>query len=286
MNRKLLVIAMVPLLVGFAGAVAFSGYQGSISKQIQVTSATAVVTESVYCVGEYSQGNVPQTIQFSSGDWNGLGGIPPPSGPPPPPSSSVPCATSPPPSCTITCSSDLAPYLIGKPVTFLGPGVDSAWISISAEYLTPGSWYEFLLLDSVQGGPGEVGADISSGLSTSLSPEPANLLSAYGPSAWTFNGLTPTSSTPEVCYHSFVVPTGSPVEPVFTAGSSGHGFEYCDSGMYSPSSPLSLGPGDFTCSYVLIGLDENPGTPPYLEMGATGTFTVTTTATSNGLLWS
>lgn len=262
MNHKLLVIAMVPLLVGFAGAVAFSSYSGTITKTVTVTTGTVKVYESVYCVGGYIQGTaalkwsiggkIPSTLLLDGGKGKAPSGCPIQKEYP----------------CWGWCDPPSQGYL--GAAEFLGPGVDSNTFAISVGLLVPGDWVEFELVDSVS--PfSTVGASL--GISQGLSP--AGSIPASPSGIWTY--LPDKVTIP--CYTTYILPN-LPTGDLYTATHSG--LEYCTSGALagSPLSPVGLNPGQEAISYLLVGFDNNPGTPPYAEMGDSGTLTITTTATS------
>jgi len=259
MNRKLLVIAMVPLLVGFAGAAAFSEYTGTITKTVTVTAGTVTVYESVYCVGGYIAGTAALTWNIGGGTPQtlildgGLGHMP--KGCPIQKEWPGKCGCDPP-------GMDFNHGYLGK-AEFLGPGVDSNTFSISLGYLVPGDWVEFLLVDHVS-------HDSTLGASLGFAP----VVAGPAPSPWTYLPDPPLGP----CWTAYIAPN-LPGGELKTAYS---GLEYCTSGPVSgsPASPIGLSPGDSTYSYLLVGFDQNPGTPPYAEMGATGTLSITTTATS------
>jgi hypothetical protein len=305
MNRKLLVIAMVPLLVGFAGAMAFSQWQGTITKTITVQTGTVKAYEKVECVGAHITGYVilwpsysvaggstvylpPIVLDGGSGsnDWGySVSGCP----------KVTECYTA------DWCGDPGALSLSGgsDPIEFLGPGVSSATYHLYVQYLTPGDWIELLMVDQVYASPGLGGADLFStltpgpGLAATVSSgtyTPA-LAPGFAPAAssgWTW--LQDTISNP--CRTTYSPLGGALNVGPTTSPKSAIGLEYCDSGPLGPGAPSgsALSPtsptvhvgGGTTWAYILFGLDDSATGLSNSGMGLCGTLTYVVTASSPG----
>lgn len=307
MNRKLLVIAMVPLLVGFAGAMAFSQYTGSITKTISVTTGTVEVKEKVDCVAAHITGDVvvqawwqnynqfDQPVSTSTPisyviDWSqgGQGG-----GCPTVPSECYPGIWNQ--WCDPTDALSLGS------VEYLGPGISSALYFMHIQYLTPGDWIELELIDEL-GPTSTIGAT----LLTTLHPSglaPATLAAAGGWTVlpdpgqpcrtqytgpgnanpiWTYKGTNPSDARGlEYCVSGPLAPAGTPSGIPLTA--TGAATTLCPFGSSltcTPSKALAPGPGNEGYTYLLIGDDASSVLLPNSGMGLYGTLCIGTTASS------
>lgn len=296
MNRKLLVIAMVPLLVGFAGALAFSTYQGTMTKTFTANTGEVKVFESVECVGAYVVPHTYVVLKIGDGDpltWTGddHGQI-------------AKCPSVP--ECHIDpCGGPGGPVIAG-PVEYLGPGVASGSLSITIQYMAPGDWFEFLLVDTAWAGPGYLPAELTSALSAGpglygtvtgspLAFTGTNPL-ALGFAAAKSGGWTWLSDPANLCAGKYILSPGAIDVSSQISTAPAIGLEYCTSGDLASTSapnaalspPTALGPGTsgavpFTigsaqaCTYLLIGFDHSADDS---MMGASGTLTYTTYASS------
>lgn len=270
MNRKLLVIAMVPLLVGFAGALAFSTYDGTMTKTFQVTTGQVIVSESVYCISAHIQRSVQVYASFSGdaiGSWTFTGDdhgrvsqcayIPE-------------CPTDP--GCTVPSNA----YLLAGPVMFIGPyAPPTSSITVTINHMLPGDYVEFLLVDTP--GPGSLPAYLTASLTPSpgLSGEthlggpalPYGSLGSFTPyfapnaNGWTY--LSPYSASPSVlptCAANIAGLGGTiDVGATTTTPVSTIGLEYCASGDFGPMAPA--------VSAGVVGFPAGPA-PPGLEVGS------------------
>jgi hypothetical protein len=123
MNRKLLVIAIVPLVVGLSGAFAFSIFGSFTPNNISVTAGTANVIEQPYVVGGYYPGNT------LCANWHVGGDVTP-----------VPSTGS---SGTGTISSPFVSTRAGGEFSILSAGSSGfGSYSLGVQNLAPGNWVE------------------------------------------------------------------------------------------------------------------------------------------------
>ena len=256
MNRKLLVIAIVPLLVGFAGAAAFSEFQSSISKTVTVTTGVAEVYETVSCVASYvAPGTTLNLNWYESGGnlkspawggfiiWDGHYGK--------------------------ACSGntgwnwdpdglDKGNTPVGFPITFLGPTINSATFKVLIGNMAPGDWVLLKLVESIT--PWSTLPATLTYYSPALSPaspgvhftyvDPPSLPICYSPD-------TPLSHSPTVGYEWCASGPMSSLGALKPGSPSPTTYTICPIGLFGcHATPDPHGvPGSENINYVLVGLD-------------------------------
>lgn len=249
MNRKLLTIAIVPLIVGLSGAFAFSIYQGTMVNTVRLDPGVATVDMQAYC--DFSNIGPNHGITLSWNTWGGKAYD----------GTSLSGSVLVQPGTSTTCWS----LRVSPDVIFLSPHTSWVKYKLNVVGMEPGDWIGLAFIYT------NCGAGIASVCGTEQLPV---TLSFSGP--WTFNmAATPGSSFPD-CANGAC--TSSPL----STGSPGFYYYW---GLPSSSTTLCPAKGGMgTCTgstgaeyYLYLGLDICSGRW-YSHSVASLTFEATATA--------
>jgi hypothetical protein len=249
MNRKLIAIALVPLVVGLSGALAFSMFQGAITSTINTGAGTARVSQESYC--DFANIGVNHGIKLA---WWTTGGVAIDG-------TSASGSVTVQPGTSVVCSS----LRVGPDVKFLSSSISSTVnYKLVVTGFSAGDWIGLAFFDTNIGGGSQalpVTLTYSTPSVTNMAPTAESYFSDCGGGTCTSTPLS--TGTPGFLYY-----WGAPTSPYVACPSSG-GIGIC--------TPTDTGSPHGIEYYLFIGLDLSS---PNSDMGSWASFSFTTTATA------